>query len=212
MKRKVKLLGTLGDLFGQEYTVDCIYLKDVFKCISANNPKFHQFILNNKEDFFIEMSSDNIELPLQDKEIIIGLAPSGSKSGGAKIVAAIAIIAIAWWNPYGWAYGAGTAGIDGSAAAAGSLTFAGEASLALAANLALTGIQQIMAPDPATDSKAPENYLFNGGQQNIVEGDPIPVLYGELMVPGTPISFELVNKPFYKGNTYTDHVGNILLV
>ena len=52
-----------------------------------------------------------------------------------------------------------------------------------AANLALAGIQQIMAPDPAVDQDSPTNYLFSGGGNNAKEGDPIPLLYGELRVP-----------------------------
>jgi predicted phage tail protein len=63
----------------------------------------------------------------------------------------------------------------------------------LAANLALMGVQQLMAPDPATDADSPENYLFNGGAQNIGKGDPVPILYGELRVPGRPISIDVIN-------------------
>ena len=63
----------------------------------------------------------------------------------------------------------------------------------LAVNLALTGIQQLMAPDPATDQDEPTNYLFSGEANNAKEGDPIPLLYGELRVPGRPISINMIN-------------------
>jgi hypothetical protein len=33
-------------------------------------------------------------------------------------------------------------------------------------------------------------YLM-GAEQNIIEGDPVPVLYGRLRVPGQPVSFEI---------------------
>jgi hypothetical protein len=49
-----------------------------------------------------------------------------------------------------------------------------------------------MAPDPAVDQDAPTNYLFSGGANNAVEGDPIPILYGELRVPGRPISVDIL--------------------
>ena len=48
-----------------------------------------------------------------------------------------------------------------------------------------------MAPDPAVDQDAPTNYLFSGGANNAVEGDPIPIMYGELRVPGRPISVDI---------------------
>jgi len=66
-------------------------------------------------------------------------------------------------------------------------TTAGKATAMLALNLAMTGMQQLMAPDPSVD-EGPENYLFNGSGQNIQEGDPVPLLYGELRVPGRPVS------------------------
>ena len=62
--------------------------------------------------------------------------------------------------------------------------------LSIGVNLALTGIQQLMAPDPAVDQDAPTNYLFSGGTGTVVEGDPIPILYGELRVPGRPIAVD----------------------
>jgi hypothetical protein len=49
-----------------------------------------------------------------------------------------------------------------------------------------------MAPDPAVDNSNPTNYLFNGATENAVEGDPMPILYGELRIPGNPISMEFI--------------------
>ena len=78
-----------------------------------------------------------------------------------------------------------------------------------ATNLAIMGIQQTMAPDPATDSDAPDNYSFNGNAQNIKQGDPVPLLYGELRVPGRPISININNTtPTFVGN-YEDANGEI---
>ena len=52
----------------------------------------------------------------------------------------------------------------------------------------------MMAPDPSVDiQQDPEDYLFQGSGQNLVEGDPVPVLYGQLRIPGRPISFEIKN-------------------
>ena len=39
-----------------------------------------------------------------------------------------------------------------------------------------------------------ESTKLNGKQQNIIEGDPVPVLYGKLRVPGQTINFETSNK------------------
>ena len=61
----------------------------------------------------------------------------------------------------------------------------------IAVSLAMQGIMQMMAPDPAVDQAMPETYLFNGPEQNVVQGDPVPVLYGRLRVPGQPVNFEI---------------------
>ena len=47
----------------------------------------------------------------------------------------------------------------------------------------------MMAPDPSTDNQQDESYIFQGSKQNIAEGDPVPVLYGELRIPGRTVSF-----------------------
>ena len=112
--------------------------------------------------------------------------PAGSKSGIGKILAAIVIIAAAYYlGPLGTSLSNGL-GFSLSAGQAWALA-------AVGINLALTGIQQIMAPDASTDNQQDESYIFQGSGQTILEGDPVPVLYGKLRVPGRPISFEVKN-------------------
>ena len=75
------------------------------------------------------------------------------------------------------------------AIASGGAGVLGTMGLGLGINLAMAGIQQMMAPDPSTDSQQDESYIFQGSKQNIAEGDPVPVLYGELRIPGRTVSF-----------------------
>jgi predicted phage tail protein len=129
-------------------------------------------------------------------DIMISPVPAGSKSGGAKILAAIVIAALIVTNPAG--SGATLSLVEG-----GQLTTLGFVAASVAVNLALTGIQQLMAPDPATDADQEQSYLFNGAEQNVIEylfngaeqnvieGDPVPILYGRLRVPGQPVNFEI---------------------
>ena len=75
---------------------------------------------------------------------------------------------------------------------------------ALAINLAMSGIMQMMAPDPSVDDGAstPDYYLFNGPVQSVVQGDPVPVLYGKLRVPGQPVNFEITGAGYPKLGTF----------
>ena len=47
---------------------------------------------------------------------------------------------------------------------------------------------ELMAPGPETDSKQEEGYLFSGPTNNMQQGLPVPVCYGELLVGGAPMS------------------------
>jgi predicted phage tail protein len=211
MMRDVYLEGELGDKFGHKFTMDTVNFRDTMRCIECNVDGLKKYLIDcgeNNIDFscevvdskFLEETEADLLMPLGEGDLIISPVPAGAKSGGSKILAAVAIAVLTYYTfgAGGWlgaTWGAGTTG-GISAAAAGNIALMG---YALAINLAITGIQQVMAPDPATDNSR-ETYLFNGSEQNIVEGDPVPVLYGELRVPGQPISFEILNNEFRKLN------------
>ena len=200
MQRSVYLQGELGEKFGNKFIVSTNNYADIFKCINANRPEFLPYVRNCAQDdigFIVETADGTIDeedllTPLSKGDVTISIAPAGSKKGIGKILAAIAIVLIIIYNPmlFG-AVAEGSAAASSWAAATGLNTF-GQIAASMALNLALTGIQQLMAPDPAVDQDAPTNYLFSGGATNSVEGDPIPLLYGELRVPGRPIAIDIL--------------------
>ena len=76
------------------------------------------------------------------------------------------------------------------AAAAGlsvSLTTGGAAVMMLGANLAIMGLTEMQAPDGGEMVSDP-SFLFNGANNNIEQGQPVPVLYGTMKIGGTPLS------------------------
>ena len=229
MQHSVYLQGELGERFGNKFIVNTCNYAEVFKCINANRPDFLPYVRNCHEEdinFIVETEDGTIDhtdalTPLAKGDITISLVPAGSKSGIGKILAAIAIIAFLVFNPLALAGGGNliTAAMAGSFGTAGTLAVLG--SVQLATSLAIAGIQQIMAPDPAVDQDAPTNYLFSGGANNAVEGDPIPILYGELRVPGRPISVDILQGGNGSGgqinqdiinNTATDAANNTSIV
>tara|TARA_B110000305_G_scaffold45335_2_gene48121 strand:- start:1452 stop:2300 length:849 start_codon:yes stop_codon:yes gene_type:complete len=203
MKRKVILEGEIGDKFGKEFTIDAASFKDVILCLRGNFPDFQKYLVDAVEKdigFSCEVGgkplSDEKELFLRYPEgaMVISAVPAGSKSGGSKIFAALALAALFIIMPAGALYTAAVPATATTAATAGSLTFAGTMVAGLALNLAMVGFQQIMAPDPSVDSgPQEESYLFKGTGQIAIEGDPVPVLYGRLRVPARPISMEIRN-------------------
>lgn len=193
MKRKVYLDGELGEKYGKELTLNVNSFAEVFRLLEANYPDIKEYLLDCHEKdigFICEIAGtpltteEELLLLYNEGDMYISPQPMGAKSGIGKILAAIAIAVV---TIIAVQLGPGWAALEGFA------KFAAFTSLSFAANLALTGIMQIMAPDPATDSGQDESYLFQGSGQTIVEGDPVPVLYGKLRVPGRPISFTIRN-------------------
>lgn len=210
MLRNIYLEGEMGQRFVPHLQLDCSKVEEVLKCLDANFSDFRQYLVDKHEEgvgFNIDIAGNELEdhrellMDVKQGDITITPVPAGSKSGPMKILAAVALtVATAG------AAAAATWGVSGMTSMAANMSFgqfmaaglwaAGQSTLGLmalgvATNLALTGITQIMTPDPATDADQEQSYLFNGAEQNIVEGDPVPVLYGRLRVPGQPVSFEI---------------------
>lgn len=216
MQRNVYIEGEMGELFGKEHYMNVPTVRDVFRLMQANHPSFRKYIVDCHEKgvgFAIEVAGDQLDseqeilLPLHEGDIIITPVPEGGGGGFKKILLAAAIAAFAFYAPTLFVSQAGTgaaaagatsaAGTVGVSASGGLIAGGGFIQMALyglSVNLALAGLQETMAPDPSTDSDQEESYLFNGKAQNVIEGDPVPVLYGKLRVPGQPINFETSNK------------------
>tara|TARA_B100002019_G_scaffold164761_1_gene142283 strand:+ start:29 stop:778 length:750 start_codon:yes stop_codon:yes gene_type:complete len=216
MLRNAYLHGELGDKFVPHFEIDCTTPAEVFRCLDANFGGVKEYFLEKAEegvDYHIEVAGTELEyveellMDVKEGDIIITPVPAGSKGIG-KILAAIAIIAVVVYTG-----GQALALANASAAMAGTATTAvtvgsaiaatgtlGMIAVGFAANLALVGLQEMMAPDPSVDTQVnDEAYLFNGAQQNIQSGDPVPVLYGRLKVPGQPISFEVIGESATQG-------------
>ena len=213
--RKVYLEGEMGERFGKEFDMVANSFTEVFRCLKCNFLDFMPYLQECHEKnihFILEVEGKPIKheaealLLYKEGDMVITPVPAGSKSGGAKLLAAVAItimtagMAAAYVGMTATSVATGatvtgfgaaftSAGAFGAALGAAAGTLGGQLALGLAVNLAMAGIQQVMAPDPSTDSQQDESYIFEGSKQNIAEGDPVPVLYGELRVPGRTISF-----------------------
>jgi len=197
MLRKIYLEGEIADKFGHEFEMNVSSFREALQCLELNCPEFRQYLIEcHEKGIGFICSVDDEPLNQEEKLLLhypkgsftIQSVPAGSKGGFGKILAAIAIVAI-MLTP-GLRETFFTLSASGSIA---GLTTWGTIAASLAINLAITGIQELMAPDPSVDTQQDESYLFQGSSQNIIEGDPVPILYGKLRIPGRPISFEIKN-------------------
>ena len=214
--QRVYLNGSIAQ-YGEVWETDCTNIRDIFKLIDCQTPGFRNYLVeaaNAGVGYEIQRAGEFLEteeellLSLNNEDIIITEVPAGSKSGGQKILAAIAIIAVLVITG-GTAAGGGSAYL--AAFKTGTMTGFQLTATLVAVNLAIGGITQLLAPGPETDEATPESYLFNGPSNNIAQGLPVPVAYGELIVGGAPISFSYNGQPKtgYNNSTRIDvgHVG-----
>ena len=190
--QSVYLIGGI-EKFGPHWEAECSNIKDIFKLIDCQTPGFRKYLIDAAEagvGFEVQRGEEFLEEPeemllsLNNEDIIITEVPAGSKSAGSKILAAVAIIALTF------VVGPGISS-SLSQIASGTAKFGAYATVAatqVALSLAMGGITQLLAPGPQTDEGTDPSYLFNGPQNTIAQGLPVPVAYGELIVGGMPIS------------------------
>jgi predicted phage tail protein len=174
------LAGELGKKFGRVWKLVCPTPGHALRLIGLAQPAFKRYMMEKaKEGMRFHVINDKRsrceqELPLPvGKRLIISQEVVGAKHSGSllEIVAGVALIAFAWWNPLGW-----SAGVEMAIGEFG-------------ATLVLSGITQLLSPQ-APGSTA--SYYFNGASNTITQGQPVPVVYGEMMIGGLPISSSLV--------------------
>ena len=189
MKRKVYLIGEMEKLFGSEFSMYSDTYSDIIKNIDCNRPGFRKYILDCYEKgvgFTINFAGKDIDekelfTPIKEGDVTIAAIPAGSKSDVGKVITGIFLLWLGGGLPGGYA------GLGG-AAEAGVGAWINTALQGYGIFLASTGVQGMLAPDPGTDMEKEEGYLYTGSEKIVVEGDPVPLLYGELRVPGQPIN------------------------
>lgn len=193
MKRKVYLEGEIGEKFGKEFTMNVDSFAEAIRCLDCNFPEFRQYMIESEDrgiGFVCDVSGkavqDERELLLIDKnegDFTINAVPAGSKKAAKIIIGAVLLYIGFMMTP-----------ADGGASLTAAQAFTQKMLYAVGANLVMTGIQEMLAPDPSVDDGQDESYLYQGTTQTILEGDPVPLLYGKLRVPARPISTSVRNE------------------
>lgn len=173
--QRVRLLGELGELFGEEHTYYNLRRPtDAIKLLCINKPAFKEYLLKSEENGIgfrviqaqVDMALEELLLPLGQNELVIAPVITGSGGATGKILAGVGLIAVSFLLPGAGLFGTlgagGVAAAGTSAAAATALgatvggafaTFAGTALSAIGAGLVLGGASQLLSPQP----KIPQN-------------------------------------------------------
>ena len=186
MLSKIKVYGRLARFLGQRtFEAEVKTPIDTFRFLLANFPDLERHMI--EQNYCVKVGKyeiDETELfnPLGQQEIKIIPVVTGSFGPFKRILAGIALISIAVFNPAaGLGLGQGTSaflfGTSGGAALAAA---AGN----LGIYLALSGAAQMLSPVPTppgvSDEPQSQNFSFSGIQNTSRAGVAIPVIYGEI--------------------------------
>lgn len=173
--RTIRLYGILGTKFGRVHRLAVNSTAEAIRALAIMVPGFEQFLLESKDKgltYSVFIGKENIgeaqlRHPVGSDDIRIAPMVAGRKRGGLfqTIVGVVLMVASIWYPPL----------------------------FAVGLSLAVGGIAQMLAPQPPGLSSAdrPENkpsYTFNGPVNTQAQGNPVPLLYGEMIVGSAVIS------------------------
>lgn len=185
--RTVRLYGKLGARFGRRFELAVSSPAEAIQALCVLLKGFRRELLESKSKgvtyaVFVgqrNLAKEELELPPGRGEIRIAPVLVGSKRGGVlqTILGAVLVVvgaAISYFS-------------------AGSLSSIGVPMMKFGGAMMLGGVAQMLSPVPhglsAKDS--PENgasYNFNGPVNTSAQGNPVPLLYGEMIVGSAVIS------------------------
>ena len=180
MIRDIILYGEARKLFGKKYRLDVESPAEAIKALSMMVDGFREWLLKNKDEkFVVTVNGKSIEESMLtargEGDITIRVASIRARKGGGTfgIIAGLSLIAFTWWSPFTWV------------AASQSALYA------VGAGLVLSGAAMMLSPQlkPSDDKDDGElkSHTF-GIQQNSGQGDPVPVVYGEILAKPVVIS------------------------
>lgn len=205
MIRKVHLMGNLGEKFGPVWNVHCTTVSECLRLIECQTDNFRKYlidIVNQGTNFSVRTGKELLEtgeqlfMNVNEEDIYITEVPAGSGGWGKILVGAAFIIAAVLISL-----------TPGGQAAGFSLIKAGMYTLAaVGISLVNAGVAELLMPQPQKGK--PGGAIFNGPVNTLKQGQPVPLLYGELIVGGAPISVSYTkNAPTSTGIAYTELIG-----
>lgn len=178
--RTIRLSGQLGAQFGRVHRLAVSSTAEAVRALCVMLPGFNRELMSSRDRGIVYacfLGKRNIgqgELTLAGGTDDIRISPriAGAKSGGfLQIILGVALIAASF--------------IPGVGVFATPL-------LSMGASMAIGGVLQMLVPQQSTASAADvdngASYNFNGPVNTTAQGNPVPVLYGRMIVGSAVIS------------------------
>lgn len=183
--RTVRLYGRLGAQFGRVHRLAANSTAEAVRALCVLVPGFETEMASSAGQgvayaCFVgkrNLSEDQLSHPVGDNDIRIAPMPAGAKRAGlfqTILGAAILVVSALTYNAYG--------------ATAGWAMMTG-----MGVSLALGGVVQMLSPQQRALSAKDRaengaSYNFNGPINTSAQGNPVPVLYGRMIIGSATIS------------------------
>lgn len=188
MKRKIILLGRMGELFGKEHNIVCKNVHEAMHAIDQMKGGLRKYLLDCTDkgiEFHVArgeelLEYDNLHSDLGENDLVITPLPQGANL--IKTIIGVALIVL------------------------GAVTFGATSAIGIAlivggGLLALKGIVDMLTPE-MPDDESDESNLFKGPINNAKVGIPVPLAYGRLEVGGAPINFGFTDTKITASNGF----------
>lgn len=200
----IRLLGEAGRRYGRRFQLAVKTPAEALRALCLQIPGLRQYLLESGEkgiswrvvtDHAEGLEDEQLLWPMS-KRMVLAPLPAG-RGGVGKIIAGVALVAFAILVP---GIGAAAATIFGTQFGAISLGIG-----AIGLSLIFGGVSELLTPTPkmpnvkggvgggssATSGRSQEEQLnsfaFDKSNANTVQGDVVPVLYGERIIGALPV-------------------------
>lgn len=191
--RTIRLYGKLGARFGRVFRLAVQSPAEAVRALCCMIPGFEREFMTAHDRgvgfaVFIDKRSIGEDQLLSGLPGDIRIAPvlTGRKNGGwMQVIVGVIIIAAATYFSLGTATAPTTAAVFGTGITG--------VAISLGVAMVLGGVTQLLTPTPKGlgTKDGPDNgasYRFNGPVNTTAQGNPVPLLYGELIIGSAVVS------------------------
>lgn len=182
--KTIRLYGELGQKFGREFHLDVKSPAEAIRALCVVVPGFEKYLYEHAKDYYKVFvggrnACDELRNPCSDKEVI-RIAPviQGTSAVG-RIVVGVVLLVAAFYT--------------GGATLAGMMQGGAGIMTSMGASLVLGGVVELLTPvqkasKSADSSDSVASYNFNGPVNTTAQGNPVPLVYGEMIIGSAVIS------------------------
>lgn len=197
--RNVYLYGHLRKQFGHKFRLNVATPGQAIRLLNANFSGFaaalrkgyYRLIVGDRAKGGTHLDLDTLELGLGRDDFHLVPVAAGAKSGGGvlKAVLGVALVGAAIFFS-GGTLAAPLAGMGSAAFGIGGASITWGNIAGLGAIMALAGVSQMISPTQKSDTgtKKEDSFSLSGPQNLDQQGYPVPLVIGEVIAGGIPVS------------------------